>query len=100
MFMFAWPSELMIASMVSLLLAIIVPWCVPSTFRLIVGAVLAVLSVAIWFNYEVRLKEIAPPGDPLIRVDWLVIAPLLIIVLFNLFLLICVSVFRLFRGRQ
>ncbi|MBL8879793.1 MAG: hypothetical protein JNG88_11800, partial [Phycisphaerales bacterium] len=77
----AWPIGLMCLVMFSGLLAAITPW----TFRFVrtyvpFALIPAVAAAVLWYVYERELDRIFPPGDPLIRVDYLILLPLSFVV--------------------
>ena len=78
---FQWPYVWMFAATAALASAIVLPWLPPfhkrGFFIILVPAIVATL---LWRAYEYRLHQMAPVGDPLIRIDLLLwIFPLLAI---------------------
>lgn len=60
--------------------AILVPWLIPRIrFASWIRLVPFVAAMGCWISYELHLHSIARPGDPLIRVDLMLILPLLLI---------------------
>lgn len=75
-----WPNQFLLVVLVSGLLSILVPWVIPRCrHAVLLRLTPALLTAACWFAYEVRVNSVAQPGDPLIRIDLLVIIPVLAI---------------------
>lgn len=75
-----WPNQFLFVVLVSGLLSILVPWVIPRCrHAVLLRLIPALLTAACWFAYETHLHSFAQPGDPLIRIDLLVIVPVLVI---------------------
>ena len=80
LFAFQWPNALLLTSLTVLLVSVFVPW-----IRYIRSGPLPVIlfpsafATILWLAYETRLHQLAPSGDPLIRVDLLLILPLVLV---------------------
>ena len=74
-----WPNHFLVAVLVVAKLAIVAPWVMPRTWCKFVLAPFAAPCAAsiLWLLYEQHLNSIATPGDPLIRIDLFIIAPLI-----------------------
>jgi Na+/H+-dicarboxylate symporter len=72
-----WPLEFLALVICLSAVAIVVPWIIPLARRGVFGLIAAIIATAAWVAYENHLHSIARPGDPLIRVDLLLIAPLI-----------------------
>jgi hypothetical protein len=73
-----WPNQFLLVVLVSGLLSILVPWVIPRCrHAVLLRLTPALLTAACWFAYETQLLSMAQPGDPLIRIDLLVIIPVL-----------------------
>jgi hypothetical protein len=55
--------------------AIFIPWLMVRRFALI-GLFAPLAAMACWLAYEIHLRSLARAGDPLIRVDLLLIVPM------------------------
>ena len=73
-----WPNHFLVAVLVVAKLAIVAPWLMPRSWCKFVLAPLSIPFAAtiVWLLYEQHLNSIATPGDPLIRIDLFLIAPL------------------------
>lgn len=74
-----WPNHFLIFVLVSAMVSIVLPWLVPACLRryFVVPLVVPCAVTILWFLYEQHLKDIARPGDPLIRIDLFLIIPLI-----------------------
>lgn len=74
-----WPINFLIAVLICAVVAIIFPWLMPRSWRklIITPMVVPCAATTIWLLYEQHLKHIAPPGDPLIRIDLFLVVPLI-----------------------
>lgn len=73
-----WPLQFLLVVICVSAVAIVVPWIIPSARRgMFWGVIAAVAATVVWFAYESHLHSIAPPADPLIRVDLMLILPLI-----------------------
>ena len=74
-----WPNRFLLFLLCIALAAIFVPWFIPRARRgILIGYAAALVATICWVSYEDHLHSIARPGDPLIRVDLLLIAPLIV----------------------
>ena len=73
-----WPNQFLLVVLGSGVVAIIVPWFLPRRVML-VGLISALAATGCWLAYEQHLRSIARAGDPLIRVDLLLIMPLIVL---------------------
>lgn len=75
-----WPNRFLLVVLCLGVAGIFVPWLIPRIRLVFVIRFIPVLAATgCWINYELYLRSIARPGDPLIRVDLLVIVPLLLV---------------------
>lgn len=75
-----WPNQFLLVVLGSGLLSILVPWLIPRCrHAVLLRLTPALLTAVCWYAYEVRLNSVARPGDPLIRIDLLMIVPVLAI---------------------
>ncbi len=73
-----WPNEFLLVLLCLSAVAVIVPWLIPRDRRGLLSAfIAAVAATACWVSYENKLHMFARPGDPLIRIDLLLIVPLI-----------------------
>ena len=73
------------------------PWVALARGRGYAGVLSACVASGIWLFYEWRLRSLAPVGDPLIRIDLVLIYPLLIGVWITA---IATAAIQYLRGRQ
>lgn len=93
----SWPNGFLLVLLALATLAVFVPWVVIWN-RLTVLPLLPALTITLcWMLYERRLHSLAHPGDPLIRVDLLLIVPL---VALDWLSAICSLMVRRLRERQ
>ena len=75
-----WPNRFLLIVLCLAVAAVVAPWLIPRSRRgFLFGFVAAFAATACWVSYEKQLHLIAPPGDPLIRVDLLLIVPLILL---------------------
>lgn len=75
-----WPNHFLLVVLTTGLVSILVPWIIPRCRNAVLLRLIPVpLAVACWFAYETHLHSMAQSGDPLIRIDLLVIVPVLAI---------------------
>lgn len=75
-----WPNQFLLLVLVLGGVAIFVPWFIPRGRRIALMALVPALSATIcWVAYERHLHSIAIVGDPLIRIDLLLIGPLMVL---------------------
>lgn len=76
-----WPNHFLIVVLVGAMVAVVIPWLIPTRMRRFIALPLAVPCAAtiLWFLYEQHLNGIVRPGDPLIRIDLFLIIPLIAI---------------------
>ncbi len=73
-----WPNRFLFVLLCLSAAAVFVPWIIPRDRRgLLLGFIAAVAATACWVSYEDQLHMFARPGDPLIRIDLLLIVPLI-----------------------
>jgi hypothetical protein len=72
-----WPTQFLAAVLGLGIVALFIPWLVPRGFSVLLGLILALAATGCWGAYERHLQSIARPGDPLIRVDLILIVPLI-----------------------
>lgn len=72
---FIWPTQFLLATLASILVAIVAPWLFRQQ-RPIVASILSVVASTVWGSYEMYLHSVARTGDPLIRIDWFLLLPL------------------------
>jgi hypothetical protein len=73
-----WPNQFLKVLFCLEVVAIVVPWLIPSGRRMVLlGLIFALATTGSWVAYEIQIQSIARPGDPLIRVDLFLIMPLL-----------------------
>jgi hypothetical protein len=89
-----WPTQFLAAVLGLGIVALFIPWLVPRGFSVLLGLILALAATGCWGAYERHLQSIARPGDPLIRVDLILIVPLIALTWLSLLGLTVV------RGRQ
>ncbi len=76
-----WPNQFLLVVLCLGVAAVFIPWFIPRVRRVaLIRLVPALAATGCWWAYEVHLHLLARPGDPLIRIDLLVIAPILVIV--------------------
>ncbi len=72
-----WPNRTLILILCLSAVAVVVPWLIQRTSRAHRYRFLpAVVVTALWLNYEYAIGLASRPGDPLIRIDLLLIVPL------------------------
>jgi hypothetical protein len=75
-----WPHGLFYLSVTSLLFSPLLSWLLRRVRRpRWLCITFAGLGIVFWLLYEIRLSQVAPVGDPLIRMDLLVLVPLVLI---------------------
>ncbi len=75
-----WPNEFLLAVLGLEVVAIIGPWLIPRDRRLtLLRLIPAFAATGCWIAYEQHLRAIARAGDPLIRIDLLLIVPLMVL---------------------
>lgn len=72
----AWPTTFLVMVLFIAAVATILPWILPRAHRTLAALFIAAIATLVWVSYEQHLRSIALPGDPLIRVDLLLIIPL------------------------
>ncbi len=78
--MMQWPNEFLLAVLGLEVVAIIGPWLIPRDRRLtLLRLIPAFAATGCWIAYEQHLQAIARAGDPLIRIDLLLIVPLMVL---------------------
>jgi len=75
---FLWPNTLLVTTLVVLIVSVFLPYFLFRRQRLVV-LLPVILATILWRVYEFRLVQLAPVGDPLIRIDLLVICPVLLL---------------------
>jgi hypothetical protein len=76
---FEWPNWFLGFVLVMLVAASIVPWSIPPRYRRpTISIIPPIVAGSCWFAYEKYLHAIARVGDTLIRIDWLALAPLML----------------------
>lgn len=76
----AWPQQFLTVVLSLGAAAVFLPWLLPRDRRIAgLAFVPALVALAAWGAYEAQLLSLARPGDPLIRVDLLLILPLLVL---------------------
>ena len=72
-----WPNRLLLVVLGLAATAVFVPWVIPRARRgLLFGFIASLAATWSWILYENQIRLIARPGDPLIRIDLLLIKPL------------------------
>ena len=74
-----WPNQFLLVVLCFGVMAIFVPWLIPRGRILLFGLIPALAATGCWFAYETHLHSIARAGDPLIRIDLLLIVPLIVL---------------------
>ena len=75
-----WPNRFLLVLLCLAAMAVFVPWVIPHARRgLLFGFIAALATTWCWIMYENQIHSIARPGDPLIRIDLLVIVPLVVL---------------------
>lgn len=75
-----WPNRFLFILLCLAATAVFAPWIIPRTRRgYLFEFIAAFAATACWMAYENHLHSIARPGDPLIRIDLLVIVPLIML---------------------
>lgn len=75
-----WPNQFMLTVLGLGGVAVFIPWFIPRDRRVaLIRLVPALAATGCWWAYEVQLHSLARVGDPLIRIDLLAIAPILVI---------------------
>ena len=75
-----WPHRFLEVVLAVGAAAVFVPWLIPRIrFASLIRLIPFVAAMGCWISYELYLRSIAQPGDPLIRVDLMLILPLLLI---------------------
>lgn len=78
--MMQWPNQFLLVVLCLGIAAIFAPWLIPRGRRTRqLGLIFALAHTACWVAYEQHLHSIARAGDPLIRIDLLLIMPLVIL---------------------
>jgi hypothetical protein len=78
--MMEWPNQFLLVVLFLGIVAIFVPWFIPRGRRIVLfGLIPALAATVCWGAYEKYLHSIAIVGDPLIRIDLLLILPLLVL---------------------
>ena len=78
--MMEWPNQFLLGVLCLGVVAIFVPWLIPPGRRLVLfGFIPALAATGCWVAYEMHLHSIARVGDPLIRIDLLLILPLIVL---------------------
>ena len=74
-----WPNNNLLVVLIGAVVAIVVPWLIPRAWCkfIIVPLLVPCIASLLWLRYEQHLNLISLPGDPLIRVDLLLIVPLI-----------------------
>ena len=77
---FEWPNRFLVFVLGTMVVAVIAPWFIPRTRRSPkLCTAPAIIAFACWFAYEWYLHSIARVGDPLIRIDWFLLFPLIVL---------------------
>ena len=75
-----WPHKFLEVVLTVGAAAVFVPWLIPRIrFASQIRLIPFVAATGCWISYELHLRSIARPGGPLIRVDLMLILPLLLI---------------------
>lgn len=75
-----WPNRFLLVVLCFAAAAVFAPWMIPRARRRFLFALIGALAATgCWVSYENHLHSIARPGDPLIRIDLLLIVPLLLL---------------------
>lgn len=73
-----WPTSLLVVVLCLAAAGVVLPWIIPLKRRgLATGFLAAIAATASWLSYEIQLRLVMPPGDPLIRLDLCLILPLI-----------------------
>lgn len=76
---FIWPTEFLLCALAVSAIAVVLPWCcLRWRFQATLALGLPALSYLVWLAYEQHLAAIARPGDPLIRLDLIVLKPAIV----------------------
>jgi hypothetical protein len=74
-----WPNQFLLVVLCLGVVAIFVPWLIPRGRIFLFGLIPALAATGCWVAYEKHLHSIARAGDPLIRIDLLLIVPLIVL---------------------
>jgi hypothetical protein len=78
--MMEWPNQFLLVVLCLGIVAIFVPWLIPRGRHLfLLGLIPPLAATGCWVAYETHLDSIARVGDPLIRIDLLLIVPLIVL---------------------
>jgi hypothetical protein len=78
--MMEWPNRFLLVVLCTAAVAVFAPWFIPRTRHwILIRFIAALAATACWISYENHLHSIARPGDPLIRIDLFLVAPLILL---------------------